>query len=196
LDTAPEHRFDHVIAHFKPALAKLYTGLVDKPIVKGIAKKLAAMRGPETPELMAEVTGIATALDWPVDIVQSAQILYELQTLMVPLTNISWPWLSAEEASALHELLDTQRVGFGCTGIIARDDDGSVYHARNLDFSFAKYLQNMTYNAKYSRGGKHLYTAQMIAAYQSLLTGIRPGPNGYSFETNTRYYAIRMATRS
>ena len=72
-----------------------------------------------------------------------------------------------------------------CTGIIARNEaDGTVYHARNLDFSFAKYLQAMTYNAVFVRGGKELFTAQMVAAYQQILTGIRRGSDGYRWASS------------
>merc|ERR1740130_945076 len=77
---------------------------------------------------------------------------------------------------------------FGCTGIIARDKtDGTVYHARNLDFSFAEYLSNMTYNGVFTSGRHELFTAQMIAAYTAPLTGIRRGKNGWTFEVNTRF---------
>lgn len=189
LDSKPEARFSHVIEHFKDPLAELYNNLVDNPLVKGIAAKVAQHRGPENPELMGEITGIATQLGWPVSIVQAAQILYEVQTLMVPITNISWPWLTAAESHVVNAMLNQRSVSFGCTGIIARsDEDGTVYHARNLDFSFAKYLQRMAYNAVFTRDGKEVYTAQMIAVYQSILTGIRRGSNGYTFEVNTRFY--------
>jgi hypothetical protein len=191
LDSPPEDRFTHVVQHFKEVgvLDELYSNLVNHSLVQAITKKIAAARGPENEELMGEIRGIASTLNWPVEVVQSAQILYELQTLMVPITNFSWPWLSADENLAVTEFLNQKTVSFGCTGIIARSEaDGTVYHARNLDFSFAKYLQRMAYNAVFIKGGKHVYTAQMIAVYQMILTGMRPGPNGYSFEVNTRYY--------
>ena len=73
-----------VVNHFKPALDKLYKGLVDNLIVKTLAKKLAQHRGPENPELMAEINGIASTVGWPVYIVQSAQVLYELQVPIRP----------------------------------------------------------------------------------------------------------------
>lgn len=189
LGLAPEDRFTHVIEHFKPALSDLYSNLVNNSIVLGLANKVVAARGPENDELMAELTGIAETVGWPIQVVQSAQILYEVQTLMVPITNFSWAGLNGAETQAMIQFLNQRSVSFGCTGIIGRSEtDGTVYHARNLDFSFAKYLQHMTYNAKFIKGGKHIYTAQMIAAYQAVLTGMRPGQNGYSFEVNTRYY--------
>jgi hypothetical protein len=76
----------------------------------------------------------------------------------------------------------------GCTGIIATsDEDGTVYHARNLDFSFAEYLQPMTYTGIFTKGGAEVFRAQTIAGYASILTGMRKGPNGFTIEINTRF---------
>merc|ERR1712070_1119555 len=67
------------------------------------------------------------------------------------------------------------------------DDDGTVYHARNLDFSFAEYLQPLTYTGVFTKGGQEVFRAQTIAAYSAVLTGMRKGPNGYTIEINTRF---------
>lgn len=85
--------------------------------------------------------------------------------------------------------------GLACTGIIAQDSDGSVYHARNLDIgpgtrknqSFAHWYQNITFNGVFTKGGKEIFTGQMTAISPLVLTGIRRGPNGYSTEINTRW---------
>jgi len=65
--------------------------------------------------------------------------------------------------------------------------DGTVYHARNLDFSFAEYLQPMTYTGIFTKGGSEIFRAQTIAGYASILTGMRKGPNGFTIEINTRF---------
>merc|ERR1719213_770385 len=79
-------------------------------------------------------------------------------------------------------------IRFGCTGIIATDkEDGTVYHGRNLDFSFAKYLQAMAYTGIFTKNGTEVFRAQTIAGYASILTGMRKGPNGYTIEINTRF---------
>jgi len=44
----------------------------------------------------------------------------------------------------------------------------------------------------FSKGGKELYTAQMIAGYANVLTGIRRGSNGYSIEINTRFPSKKL----
>lgn len=120
LGLAPEDRFTHVIEHFKPALSDLYSNLVNNSIVLGLANKVVAARGPENDELMAELTGIAETVGWPIQVVQSAQILYEVQTLMVPITNFSWAGLNGAETQAMIQFLNQRSVSFGCTGIIGR----------------------------------------------------------------------------
>ena len=53
--------------------------------------------------------------------------------------------------------------GPGCTGIIARNSaDGTVSHARDLDFSPA-ILGNLVYTGIFKKSGKELFRAQMIA---------------------------------
>lgn len=96
----------------------------------------------------------------------------------------------AEQMFSLAKNPDFQKLfpKFGCTGIIARDsEDGSVWHARNLDFGLPEYLQKHVYNAVYKKGGKEVFTGQMVFPYQSVLTGIRRGPNGYAYSYNSRY---------
>jgi len=181
LDLDPEERFKEVVLHFEGPLFGIYNSLANNAVVKGLYDKIAAHRGPENDELAGEIRGYSKYSKIPLEAMQAAQLLYELQTIMVPVENITWPWGQT-----------TQRTGdapsFGCTGIIARSaDDGTVTHARNLDFSFAKWLANMTYNGVFSKGGKELFTAQMIAGYSSPLTGMRRGKNGYTIEINTRY---------
>jgi hypothetical protein len=149
--------------------------------LNSIIDKLVAERGPENDELMGEIRGYAKYSTLPVSALQAANLLYELQTVMVPFENITWPWGQTTSHTE-------KQPSFGCTGIIARSaDDGKVTHARNLDFSFAKWLGNMTYNGVFYKDGKELYTAQMIAGYSNPLTGMRRGKNGYTFEINTRY---------
>jgi len=182
LDVAPEERFKEVIQHFEATLYDFYAKNVkDSAILKDIIDQIVAHRGEEVPELAAEIRGIAKYSKIPINFIKVAQLLYELQTVMIPFENITWPWGQT-----------TQLLGgdfkVGCTGVIARSaDDGTVTHARNMDFSFAKWMANMTYNAIFSKGGQELYTAHMIAGYSAIATGIRRGKNGYTFEVNTRY---------
>ena len=72
-----------------------------------------------------------------------------------------------------------------CTGILAYDQDGSVNHARNLDFYMPSYLNKLLYIGKYTRNGKEIFRAQMIAGFAGVLTGFKSGV--LSVEINTRF---------
>ena len=78
--------------------------------------------------------------------------------------------------------------GPGCTGIIAKNaHDGTVWHARNLDFAPVPFMTHLVYNGVFTKNGQEIYTAQMIAGYTQAITGIRRGKNGWALERNTRY---------
>ena len=48
----------------------------------------------------------------------------------------------------------------GCTGIIARNSqDGTVYHARNQDFSPAPILRDLVFNGVFTKGGEEVRSA-------------------------------------
>lgn len=187
LDLDPEDRFTEVVAHFSQPLHEFFDTYANSSVVLDLAKQVSEHRGPENDELQGEINGIAKASGIPDFAIHAVQLLYELQTLMVPFNNITWPWGESTAFNALMHQLDLVSL-FGCTGIVARNaEDGTVYHARNQDFSFAKYMQNMTYVGVYTKGGQTLFRAQQIAAYSAVLTGVRMGPNGYAIEQNTRY---------
>jgi hypothetical protein len=79
--------------------------------------------------------------------------------------------------------------GPGCTGIIARNQaDGTVYHARNLDFAPVPFMTKLVYNGVFTKNGKEVFRSQMIAGYTQVITGLRPdNAKGYAIERNTRY---------
>ena len=129
---------------------------------------LADKRGKENDEQQREIAGMAKLSGLPVKFVQAMQMLYELQTLMVPVVN------STQYPDALRDpvpepwgfLRHLPWRGPGCTGIIARNSqDGTVYHARNLDFSPLSTMHDLVYNAIFQKDGKELFRSQMIAGY-------------------------------
>jgi hypothetical protein len=134
----------------------------------------------------------------PVKFVQGIQTLYELQTMMVPIVNFTGtpeqPFPAAADYPAdwvpegYEALLDMPFRGPGCTGIIAVDStDGSVNHARNLDFSPVDIMGNLVYDARFTRGGEEVFRSQMIAGYAMVITGAKFGDDGFAIERNTRY---------
>jgi len=202
LDLAPEERYTEVIQHFKEPLQKFVTYLhAANPIVKVIGSLVSMKRGQENPELQGEIRGIAKLSGVTEGEIHLMQMLYELNTLMIPIVNFTEGISDFEALEAVATMLESTSpqlqqqsvfgefpIRFGCTGIIAWDNStGTVNHARNLDFSFAKYLQAMAYTGIFKKNGSEVFRAQTIAGYTAILTGMRKGPNGYTIEINTRF---------
>lgn len=85
-----------------------------------------------------------------------------------------------------------------CTSIVAQDDQGNMYHARNLDFGLflgwdvkndtwmvSELLRPITINVEFIRGGKLLYKAVSFVGFVGLLTAVKPG--AFSYTMNERY---------
>mmetsp|Transcript_43487 Transcript_43487/g.60374 ORF Transcript_43487/g.60374 Transcript_43487/m.60374 type:complete len:344 (+) Transcript_43487:1-1032(+) len=145
---------------------------------------ISEKRGAEDPEMMAEIQGLSDASGLPFNFVKAIQMLYELQTLMVPIVNVTtFPLPKGYEALA--------RIpwrGPGCTGIIATDTStGVVYHARDLDFSPVPFMTHLVYTGIFTKGGKEIFRSQMVAGYVQVITAFKQGPNGFAIERNTRY---------
>jgi len=195
LDLDPEERFTEVLTHFNSSLHNFATHLhADTSAVKAIATAAAIKRGRETDEFNRELTGAARVTGITKNELHIIQILYELNTLMIPIVNFTH---GSADMGLIGELLGDmmpsdwvvpEPLHVGCTGIIATsDEDGTVYHARNLDFSFAEYLQPLTYTGIFTKSGSEIFRSQMIAGYSAMITGMRKGPNGYTIEINTRF---------
>jgi len=198
LDLVPEDRFVEVVNHFKEPLMNLvdhFHGTT--PTARLIAMEISKRRGPENAEFMGEIKGIAKTAGIPVAEIHMVQMLYEINTLMIPLVNFSGviDSINGVDLEEVGNMLEAQQVAthaivprFACTGIIALNrEDNTVYHARNLDFYFAPFLQPLTYTGIYKKNGIEVFRAQSIAGYPSILTGMRKGVNGFTIEINTRF---------
>jgi len=176
LDAAPEVRFKAVLTTYNATIWSFYQKIfVEQPEVQKFVHDLVKKRGPENAEMQGEVQGVATVTGMSIDAAAAVQLLYELQTLMVPIENVTSPFPTMPWR------------GPGCTGIVAVDKAGVVHHARDMDFSPKYFMQNLTYEARFLRNGTEVFRAQMIAAYACIVTGMRMGTNGFTIETNTRY---------
>ncbi len=78
---------------------------------------------------------------------------------------------------------DDQKEVKACTSIIAQTANGTLYHARNLDYYFPV-LQRLTAQVDFMENGKVLYTGTVFVGYVGLLTGKKP--NGFSVSLNQR----------
>lgn len=190
LDTAPQHRYDGLVPHFNESVWAFYDAFFahDKVLADALYL-LTDIRGKENEEHQQEIEGLAAASKLPLKFVQGIQMLYELQTLMVPIVNFTGPAVDslAFLPKGLEALARIPWRGPGCTGIIATGGDGTVYHARNLDFSPSAYFAPLVYTGIFKKGGKELFRSQMVAGYSPLVTGLRKGPDGFAIERNTRF---------
>mmetsp|Transcript_14341 Transcript_14341/g.28928 ORF Transcript_14341/g.28928 Transcript_14341/m.28928 type:complete len:392 (-) Transcript_14341:304-1479(-) len=189
LDLPPEQRYQEMLPHFNETVWGFWNKYFAKDIVlRAALYGVSDKRGAEPDEMQREIQGLAEISRLPLKFVQAIQMLYELQTLMVPVVNFT----RHEEADTFPEGFEVlKRIpwrGPGCTGIIANNTaDGTVYHARNLDFSPVPVMTNLVYNGIFKKNGTELFRSQMIAGYTMVITGARFGPNGYAIERNTRY---------
>lgn len=60
---------------------------------------------------------------------------------------------------------------------MAEDKNGTMYHARNLDFwaglGFTDGLKNMTFIAEFQKAGKTLFHGTTFAGFSGLLSGMK-----------------------
>ena len=71
-----------------------------------------------------------------------------------------------------------------CTSIVAEAENGTIYHGRNLDYSIAYILRNVTIMADFQRNGKTVYTGTTFGGFIGLLTGQKP--NGFTVSLDER----------
>ena len=182
LDLPPEQRFLELIPHFNSTVWGFYNKyFANDAVVRDALYALSAARGKENDEYEAEVKGMADASKLPLQFVRGIQMLYEIQTLMPPVLNIS------RVPEAWRALTRIPWRGPGCTGILGKHANGTVYHARNLDFSPVPVMKDLVYVGIFTKGGKEVFRSQMIAGYSCAVTGMKMGPNGFALERNTRY---------
>lgn len=85
-----------------------------------------------------------------------------------------------------------------CTSIIAEDNNGKIFHARNLDFGLfmgwdpvahdwmtTRQLRKLIVNVEFRRGGKTLYKSVNFAGFVGMYNGVVPGK--FSITANERF---------
>lgn len=192
LDTAPEHRYDHIVMdksnNFNATVWAFFDKYFanDKAIMDAFDLIADERALTEDPEMLSEIRGLARVSGLPVNFVHGIQFLYEIQTLMVPIVNGSRVPIS-RFPPGLEGLERIPWRGPGCTGIIATCSDGTVNHARDLDFSPLPFMSKLIFTAVFQKGGVEVFRSQMVAGYTAVVTAMRMGKNGWTIERNTRY---------
>lgn len=77
-----------------------------------------------------------------------------------------------------------------CTSIVAQAPNGTIFHARNLDFWTGIWLtdtlRNMTFQAEYTQNGSVVFKTSTFAGFVGALSGQKP--NAFSLTIDTRFY--------
>ena len=58
-----------------------------------------------------------------------------------------------------------------CTSILAQMPNGTVIHQRNLDYDYAPYMRNLTFQVQMTRGGNKIWKGVMFAGNVGVYTG-------------------------
>jgi len=88
-------------------------------------------------------------------------------------------------------------MGF-CTSIVAQDNDGNIFHGRNLDFGLwpavnwtdwqwdlTTDLKKILFEANFTKNGQVLYRTITYGGFIGVHTGVKP--NGFSLSVDTRF---------
>ena len=88
LDLPPNKRYDSFVKNYNKTVWQFYEDYFAKDkLLTNALYLIVDERGSEPPEMQGEIEGLATASKLPLKFVQGIQMLYELQTLMVPIEN-------------------------------------------------------------------------------------------------------------
>nr|XP_054753339.1 N-acylethanolamine-hydrolyzing acid amidase-like [Lytechinus pictus] len=71
-----------------------------------------------------------------------------------------------------------------CTSIVAQDANGTIWHGRNLDYSFSTSLSNVTAIVDFKSHGKTVYTTTSFVGQVGVFTGMKP--NKFTISLNER----------
>lgn len=141
LDLPAQNRWSHVIANYKSDLHNMLKQI--KKMVPPEVAELASILGDGLEKYVPypynlEMVGVATSADVSLGEALLGNLLYEVTAYKSKL---------AQKA---------------CTSIVAEAFNGTMYHGRNLDYSFTELLRNMTIVVDFQSNGKTLYTGMLV----------------------------------
>lgn len=158
LDLPPEQRFVEPAVHFKEdiiATVEEYLTQIPKFLQKFMSCFYWTWKITQ-PTKYKEIQGVVDAINDPRITIQKAV-----------LTNV------------LYELESW------CTSIVAQMKNGTIIHARNLDFDNPANMRKITYRASFTRNGEEVFESVMFSGVVGVYTGIKKG--AFSVSENQRF---------
>ena len=159
LDLPAEERWNEVVADFKDeigVLAKNVQKLVPWPGVDELIQTILTKLNTHLSYPYAEeMAGIAKAAGVPLAHIMMANFMYELTAF---------------------KQVDPPNSTFrrGCTTILARSEDGTVYLGRNTDYGLAEMFRKLTIIVDFQQNGATVYTGTTFAGYVGVISGQKP----------------------
>lgn len=155
LDLAAQDRWTHVIPDYKADFQSLLKQI--KKMLPPEVVDLASLIGDDVEKYVPypyslEMVGVAVAGDVALGEVLLGNMLYEVTAF------------------------NSSKLDKACTSIVAEAVNGTIYHGRNLDYTFTEVLRNMTIIAEFQSGGKTVYTGEQLGG---LAAGGNSGIHAY-----------------
>jgi len=163
LDLPPQERFKETAAVFKKPFLAAYKAK-DEYLGKPIATMLTLFFD-------------CTAWIWKYT---QPQLYLELEGIVEGINDPNFTIAKAVYTNACYEIVAW------CTSIVAKQANGEIIHARNLDYGFMDLMRALTFRAHYKKGGEHIFDAVMFAGVVGVYTGERE--KAFSISQDTRSF--------
>ena len=163
LDLSPEERWAHIVKDYAalyPLLIEELYQIIPEPIVVAITSVTGVLDQFIPQPYADEIRGIAKYTNSSIG-----------ETLMGNL---------AYDFTAFHHGSKTKRGA--CTSILAVDNNGTLFHGRNLDYTFKDLIRNFTINVEFQSKGQTVFKATTFAGMVGVFTGMRPGGMSISLD--------------
>lgn len=178
LDAPPAERWLHITqdyAKYGPGIMAYLESYIPKEFVP-IIEKIAADIDTYFPQPFAdELKGVAKGYGLKLGDAVIVNLIYQLEGIGVN--------CSARNNTGPCPSMEMKKRGPGlCTSIVAEDENGMMFHGRNLDWSIPAILRKTMIDVDYVKGGKIIFTASQPAGFVGILHGVRHGGWSYSMD--------------
>jgi len=153
LDSNPLHRYDHIIREYDDPLQEFLTSL----------------RSIFSPWEKFAIYYILGPIYHVLELFINQEFVKELRGIAKALDA---PVIELLALNIGYEMMEL------CTTIVARDLQGNILLARNLDIYYPQHVRRLTVTIKYTKGGREVLTCSGLAGLVGFLTCVRPGVYG------------------